>query len=383
MWSPGRIPWRIVALWLMLAAAALCQQPTNAELMNEIHELRAMIADLQRDLRELRSATAGSAIVSSPAPNRQASASRSDTSELSGVRPAMEISAGPQTPWDFGRPSYTTRALLIAPIKSATGLLGLQLDGTYQYFPERQEGQVDAGVVDRFARAVQFGLFSSFAYSRITGLKNGGGLAQVSATADFFLYHSNHEMALLQGLRLELFASKGLRSDAHIGSWLTSGSGAAVISARLANQAGASAQIGFRRLRSTKEGTPWLEGEVAYLNSAPFSSTRFHIENSGIIGSVAGIKPPHFGAHVRLVTPFNAKFAFFGEYGWNESLIGVGHSVDRFAVGIQVGSVLKPQDTYSKAEPAAVGVPRIHYELLRDGPAADVVPGTPIAGPPH
>jgi hypothetical protein len=301
-----------------------------------------------------------------------------DTAE--GGQSAIEVGVGLRPPLNRLLVNYSGKAELTVPLPGSHGQFGLAMDGLYQSFPERREAQLDIGLVDRVTRGLQIGIFSSYEYAWLTPLNHGAGLAQASGTIDFLLPRFHNERGLVQGVRLGVFGSKALRSQASIGS-LPLGSGFnAAVSAAVPDQAGGRLQIGFVRLRKRSVVAPWLELQGAYLSSTSRTTSSFSVGERAIVNK---FDPRPYTIFARAVFPIAQGCAAFAEYGINESLSGFGQSIQRLAIGIRFGSVFKPQDAYARTGALAAQVPRIHYRLPSSGPPPDVVPGVPVVVPPH
>ena len=65
-----------------------------------------------------------------------------------------------------GNLTFTGRGRLFMPFKEQ---FAVQLQGEYMYFRDRQEGQADIGLVNRFASRAQAGLFASFKHVNFSG----------------------------------------------------------------------------------------------------------------------------------------------------------------------------------------------------------------------
>lgn len=84
--------------------------------------------------------------------------------------------------------------------------LGFQTQGEYLYYHGRHEGQIDAGVMNRWKR-VQFGVFANFKYLSMGQFKDGGVLGQGSAVLDL----------LFSTVRVNIFGSRAFKDVAVLG----------------------------------------------------------------------------------------------------------------------------------------------------------------------
>ena len=75
-----------------------------------------------------------------------------------------------------GQLTFTGKGRFFNPFNDS---VALQAEGEYMYFRDRQEGQFDLGLVNRY-KQVQMGLFSSFKNVSIREFQNGGTLGQAA-----------------------------------------------------------------------------------------------------------------------------------------------------------------------------------------------------------
>lgn len=220
------------------------------------------------------------------------------------------------------------------------GRRAVQAQGEYMYYPGRQEGQFDIGLVNRWSR-FQAGAFGSFKYLGFREFQSGGSLAQAAVTLDYLFSRG----------RVGAFGTKGLKNIAVLNRAQMGPASFLETYARINNQVGVSAMVGIA-------GDAWLEGNLAYLQSHGRAD-----------------RP---GGMLRLVKPINEFFAFTAEAGWNESLINTQQS-GRLVFGVQLGNFIRPKDFLNVTHPVPVDVPRIRYELLtrrigNSAPVADAGP---------
>ena len=203
---------------------------------------------------------------------------------------------------DNGDITFTGRGRFFAPIGSQ---IAIQAGGEYMYHTGQKEGQFDLGIVDRFAKNFQAGLFTSFKHVNLSGNTSGGTLGQAAVAFDYIFK---------QG-KVGVFGTKGFLDNAVInrqnavvnGLFLRN-----IILERylhIVDQAGVSGTINLM-------GNNYLEGNFGYLKSSGYGD--------------------RFGGTLRLVMPINSKVAFTVEGGVNETLLGRGNN-SRAVVGIQFG----------------------------------------------
>jgi hypothetical protein len=242
--------------------------------------------------------------------------------------------------------------------------LGVQVQGDYMYWRDRQEGQADAGLVNRLGN-VQLGAFGSMKYVNFREYDNGGWLGQASVLADY----------LFPIGRLGIYGTKAFLNNPVLASRPTIvGSNGQLLSDSRLFQAGAVLPAGARLLpNSITEtfldvadtfggsgamkfiGPTWIEGNIG------FSRLR---NNDTVTGGLG-----------RVVLPLNDRFAFTVEGGVNETLVSRAFNSSRIAFGFQMGSFLRPT-LYKSNGVAPMDVPRMKYELLtrtlRNGNSAPV-----------
>jgi len=209
------------------------------------------------------------------------------------------------------------------------------------YYPGRQEGQFDIGLVNRWNN-VQAGLFSSFKYINFREYKNGGALAQGAFTLDYLFNRG----------KVGIFATKGFKNYAVLNRVNIGPTSFLETYARVVDQIGASATVGAWK-------TAYFETNLGYLKRHGAGSDR-----------------P--GGMIRLVQPLNDVFALTFEAGLNETYLNAKDS-GRVVVGFQFGNFIRPKEFAAVKSPVPVDIPRIRYELLtrrigNSPPVADAGP---------
>lgn len=238
-----------------------------------------------------------------------------------------------------GRLTFTGKGRFFNPFNNN---FALQSEGEYMYFRDRQEGQFDLGLVNRY-KNVQMGLFSSFKHVNIREFQNGGTLGQAAATVDYVFSRG----------RLGIFGTKGFLNNAVVNRAAIGNNVFLENYLRIVDQVGGSGSVALWR-------DAYFEGNLGYLRT------------------FNGSKP---GMTARLVQPLNSHIALSFEGGLNETLVTRDNS-GAFRVGVLFGgSWLRPKDYGTAAGPVPVDIPRVRYEMLsrrvrtgNDAPIADAGP---------
>lgn len=247
---------------------------------------------------------------------------------------------------DQGRVTFTGKGRYFAPLKDG---FALQAQAEYMYYRDKQEGQFDIGLVDRW-KNMQVGLFSSFKNVNFRNVKDSnavqtfllgnpptsvvggnalsgnGTLAQGAVTLDYLFSRG----------KVGLFGTKGFLDQAVIQSAVLSRTITLETYLKVVDQVGASTSIGLYK-------NNYLEGNIGYLKSQ------------------GGADRP--GGTLRFVFPLNEKWAFTLEGGMNETYLGKNNN-GRVVAGIQFGSFLRPKEFLGNKGPVPVDVPRVRYEVL-------------------
>jgi plastocyanin len=211
------------------------------------------------------------------------------------------------------------------------------------YFRDRQEGQFDLGLVTRFRKNLQAGVFSSFRTVNLREHDNNGTLGQASFTLDW----------LLRRGKVGLFGSKGFLDEAVISRRKISPSFTLETFLKTVDQVGAS---GTWQLWKNN----FVEGNFGYLHGRGVAS-----------------RP---GGTLRFVFPVNDLVALTLEGGMNETLLGRGQN-GRVVGGVLFGNFMQPRQFLDAGGPVPVDIPRVRYEVLtrrvRTGFAAPVADAGP------
>ncbi|HEX2454757.1 MAG TPA: choice-of-anchor D domain-containing protein [Vicinamibacterales bacterium] len=203
---------------------------------------------------------------------------------------------------------------------------GVQAQGEYLYYTERQEGQFDAGLLTRFAWA-QAGAFANFKQARLDGYRSGAGLGQAALTLDFLF---------LPNVRFGVFGTIGFL-DRGVTEPNTTPLPPLQPYLNIVDQFGGSAQVKL-------PGNNYLEGNLEWLN-----------RHSPVFGDTAGLM-------VRFVHQWQ-ELGFTVEFDVNETLVGPTTN-GRLVFGVQLGHWPRPSDLRNRRNPLGTDVPRLHYEIL-------------------
>jgi Skp family chaperone for outer membrane proteins len=315
-------------------------QQAQAGVQKQVAELPK--APEQAEMQKMMDQTATKAI-------EQAKPSRFSLLGLN-IGPSLGSANGPNGPntSHAGNSTIDGTARYFAPFgKDDTH--AIQAQGEYMYYQDRQEGQFDLGLVNRWNN-LQVGLFDSTKYVYIKDLASGGTLAEGALAVDY----------LFKDGRIGLFATKGYlneavlaRSPVQTAPGLTSFNVWNETYLRVTDQIGASTSLGL-----------WKD---AYVEG-----------NFGAVFRQGGGNKP--GGTIRLIQPINSVWAFTVEAGLNESLIGNTNS-GRIAVGVQLGNWLKPKQFTQVTQAVPMEVPRLRYEMLTRQVRTGNTPPVANAGP--
>lgn len=268
-----------------------------------------------------------------------------------------------------GNLTFTGRGRFFMPFKEQ---FAVQMQGEYMYFRDRQEGQFDFGLVNRFATRAQAGFFGSLKHVNFSGnnpgrniftdrpavligneqfstgeIEGNGLLGQASFTLDYILARG----------KIGIFGSKGFLNDAVLNRRMIARNIFQEAYLRTIDQVGVSTTLGLM-------GETYLEGNIGYLKSRGNAD-----------------RP---GGTLRFVFPLSDRFAFTVEGGMNETLVSRDNT-GRVVAGFQFGNFMRPRDYmegYNGVQHAVpVDIPRLRYEVLtrriregNDAPVANAGP---------
>ena len=222
-----------------------------------------------------------------------------------------------------------------------TDSFGIQTEGQYVMYPERQEFQFDLGFVYRY-KMIQAGAFSSLKRIEMDLYPDGGTLAQGSLVAEYLFPQGS----------IGGFATHGLLRESVVNREMIGNNIVRETYLRNIDQYGIMWQLGL-------PAEFMVEGNVGYMNRGDAASKA--------------------GGVVRIVRPLGDNWSWFVEGGWNETLIG-DEGTGRFAGGLRYGKWKHPTRGET-AEVEPVEVPRIKYDvrtrLVREGNDAPVANAGP------
>jgi hypothetical protein len=283
--------------------------------------LSGEVAKLKEDGAKVATAPAG------PAPVTREEVSSASTKAVEEalakhVSPKWSILGANAGVDNNGGLTFTGKGRYFAPIGKSSAI---QSEAEFMYFRDRQEGQFDAGLVQRHGN-VQMGLFSSFKHANFSQYRSGGTLGQGAMAVDYIFGRG----------RLGVFGTKAFLNNAVVNRALISPNVFLETYMRAVDQIGGSTSFAVWK-------DSYIEGNLGFLRA---------------YGN--GNKP---GGMVRYVHPVNKMVALSVEGGLNETLIGKSNSGSvRF--GVLFGNWLRPKEYATVETPVPMDIPRIRYELL-------------------
>ncbi len=248
----------------------------------------------------------------------------------------LGLNIGPDTTKNL---TFSGKGRFFAPFNTHHAV---QAEGEYLYYRDRQEGQFDIGLVNRYGNA-QIGLFSSLKHASLREFQQGGTLGQGAVTIDYLFNRG----------RIGMFGTKGYLDNKVVGRRVIGPNTFEESYLKVVDQIGGSTQIGLH-------GDAYIEG------------------NLGALFRRGGNNRP--GGTIRFVQPINRLWAFTVEAGLNETLLGANDS-GRVVFGLQLGNWVRPKQFREMTNPVPVDIPRVRYEVLKrqlrtgnDAPVADAGP---------
>ena len=228
---------------------------------------------------------------------------------------SLSMSAGPT----FGSTAtggytFTGQGRAMVPF-GPTHSFGVQTQGEFLGYHQRYEGEMDAGLLNRW-KWLQGGVFGSFKEAEVGASNDTSALGQASFTLDI----------LLNTFRIDVFGSKGFHDD--------------VPGMRVVDQFGGGAQVSLApALPKT-----YLEGNLVLLHPpAP-----------------SGNRP---GAMLRVSHELFPHLELTAELSVNESLLGPTNN-GRIVFGFVFGRWARPRDLSNRRTPLGTDVPRVRYVLV-------------------
>jgi hypothetical protein len=308
-----------------ILAAMKNLQGENAKLEGELNDLRNQhnmlrdqVAGLPKPLSEQQTTT----IATGAANNAMEEAQRRNK-KFTTVGVNIGPTFGPSRGGDF---TVSGRAQFFSPF-GGSGMNAVQAQGEYMYYPGRQEGQFDVGLIHRWG-AVQAGGFGSFKWLDFSRqYQQGGSLGQGAFLLDY-VFGSG---------RLGVFVTRGFKNYAVLNSVQLAPGAFLQTFARVVNQQGVNFLFGVW-------GNAYLSGDLAYL--------KMH----------EGKRDARPGANLKLVQPISEHVAFTAEGSYNTTLTSSPGS-GQIVVGLEVGNYIHPKDYGSTTSPVPMDVPRVRYEI--------------------
>jgi hypothetical protein len=302
-------------------------------LQGENQKLRDELAGLKNQQDAIRDQVSGlpktiPAPVVQPAPPAGPSASdiANEIQRRNQKFSLVGINVGPSYgPNRFGNGDFTVsgRAQFFSPFGDGTH--AIQAQGEYMYYPGRQEGQFDIGLVERLG-SFQAGAFGSFKGMTFREYQHPGFLAEGAFLADYIFSRG----------RIGGYATAGFKNDAVLNSTTLSAFEFLQTYAHVANQYGVNMLFGV-----------WGD---AYVQA-----------NAGYVRLRAADDMP--GAMIKLVQPFSDKISFTLEADLNETFISPSDK-GRIVAGLEFGNYIRPKEYANVKTPVPMDVPRIRYQLL-------------------
>jgi hypothetical protein len=316
-------------------------QGENDKLRGELGELRNQQGAIRDQVSELPK-TIPAPVAPPPFPKVPSASDIADEIQRRNRKFSLVgVNVGPSYgPNRFGNGDFTVsgRAQFFSPFGDGTH--AIQAQGEYMYYPGRQEGQFDIGLVERW-RNLQVGAFGSFKGMTFREYQHPGFLAEGAFLADYIFSRG----------RIGGFATAGFKNDAVLNSTTLSPYEFLQTYAHVANQYGVNMLFGV-----------WGD---AYVQA-----------NAGYVRLRAADDMP--GAMIKLVQPLNEKISFTLEAGLNETFISASDK-GRIVAGLEFGNYIRPKEYATDRTPVPMDVPRIRYQLLtrrvgNSPPVADAGP---------
>ncbi len=244
---------------------------------------------------------------------------------------AIDAAVGPT--WGTGRTgNYTFNGAgrVLAPF-GARKTFGVQAQGEYMFYPGRQEGQIDTGLLYRRGM-LQFAFSGSVKAANLRSEASTGSLSHATLGLD----------VLLPTVRFGVFGSKGLKETdvVTLSEAIGAPPGQPVIATEslihTVDQLGGAVQVEI-------VPTVWIDGHLEWL----------HRHAPGV-GDTAG------GA-ARLNALLFPNVVLTVQFDVNESCL-VANPIGTITVGLTLGRWSRPRDYSNPVTPLGTMIPRIHYE---------------------
>jgi uncharacterized cupredoxin-like copper-binding protein len=308
------------------------------DLRNQHNMLRDQVAALPKPLTGPETTNIARTEATSAANNALEEAQRRNKKfSIVGINVGPTIGPNRFASGDF---TISGQARFFSPF-GGDGTHAVQAQGEYMYYPGRQEGQFDIGLVNRWGH-LQAGGFGSFKALSIKEFQSAGALAQGAFLVDYIFKRG----------RIGGFATKGFKNIAVLNSTNLGPNSFLQNYARVVDQYGINALVGTW-------GNAYLEGNVGYLR----------------LNGPGNDKP---GAKLKLVQPINDKISFTSEFGLNTTLV-TNANTEQIVFGLEFGNYIRPKEYATTTSPVPMDIPRIRYQLLtrrigNSPPVADAGP---------
>ncbi|MCB9385087.1 MAG: OmpA family protein [Bryobacterales bacterium] len=318
------------------------------EILDLLNNLKAENDRLKEDVAELKGRPEPVAPPTPPTPTQVASAVRQEMEDMDVAKAgnkfaSYNVNAGPQLgAGQSGNLAVSGQGRVFLPFAKRHAV---QAQGEFMHWLDRDEGQVDLGLVNRWGN-VQLGGFSSFKYVKFDQWQQMGGLGQAAFTADYIFNKG----------RVGFFGTKAFLDGAVVNETMIRRNIFEQTYLSVVDQAGVSTAFSAWNVGGDK--TAWFEG------------------NAGALFRKGGSN--RFGGGIKYVHPLTQGIALTLEGGLNETLVSDANR-GRVAVGLQFGGWLSPDKYKDNGDrPVPVDVPRVRYEVRtrqiqvgNDAPIAD------------
>jgi hypothetical protein len=318
------------------------------EILDLLNNLKAENDKLKEDVAALKARPEPTPPTPAPTTDQVASAVRQELEQAEEAKEpnkyaSYNVNVGPSLGNDTsGNLTVSGQARTFIPFAKHHAV---QAQGEFMHWLDRDEGQVDLGLVNRWG-SVQLGGFSSFKYVKFDEWQKSAGLGQAAFTADY-IFNSG---------RVGFFGTKSFLDGSIVNEALIRRNIFEQTYIQVVDQAGVSTAFAAWGVGGDKRA--WFEG------------------NAGALFRKGGSN--RFGGMVRYVHPLTQGIALTLEGGMNETLVS-DNNYGRFGVGLQFGGWLSPDKYKDNTDrPVPVDVPRVRYEVLKrtvqvgnDAPIAD------------
>jgi len=295
-------------------------QTEVSDLRNQHNQLRDQVAGLPKPLSEQRTQSIVRDIAHDEATHAAEEAQKHNQKfSLLGINVGPTYGGG-----RTGAGNFSGRGQFFSPF-GGDGTHAVQAQGEYMYYPGRQEGQFDIGLVNRWGN-VQAGAFTSFKYLNFKQYQMGGALGQAAFLVDY----------IFKGGRVGVFGTQGFKNYAVLNSVTLAPGAYWQTYARVANQYGFNFLVGTWR-------DAYLQGNIGYV--------RLH---------EGGRDKP--GGSLKLVQPLSGHFSLTAEGDLNETLMN-SVSSGRLAFGVEFGNSMHPKEFGDIKTPVPMDIPRVRYEF--------------------